>query len=122
MGHNVNLECEFRYESAHMLPKVPAGHKCGTMHGHSYVLTVIVRGPVREDGFVIDFSVIKDAVNPIIKQLDHQTLNYIDGLANPTVENQLVWIWERLSASLFLHELRLRETATNTASYFGPDE
>jgi 6-pyruvoyltetrahydropterin/6-carboxytetrahydropterin synthase len=122
IGHVVNLESLFRYESAHMLPAVPPGHKCGVMHGHSYQLTVVVRGPVRSDGFVIDFSEIKDAVNPLIKQLDHHTLNDIDGLSNPTVEAQLVWLWERLDSLPHLWELRLRETANNSASYFGPYE
>lgn len=115
----VDLACEFRYESAHQLPCVPPGHKCGVMHGHSYHLTVIVSGPVREDGFVIDFSDVKDAVAPLIKLLDHQTLNEVEGLGNPTVEIQLVWLWERLKDQLPLKELRLRETANNSASYFG---
>lgn len=120
IGRIVTLESLFRYESAHMLPKVPAGHKCGVMHGHSYELTVVVRGPIREDGFVIDFTDIKDAVNPLVKQLDHQTLNDIEGLSNPTVEAQLVWLWDHLSSLTYLWELRLRETANNSASYLGP--
>lgn len=122
IGQTVHLECVFRYESAHMLPKVPTGHKCGVMHGHSYKLTVVVRGPIRDDGFVIDFSDVKDAVNPLIRQLDHQTLNHIEGLSNPTVEAQLVWLWERLDSLPYLWELRLQETANNSASYFGPYE
>lgn len=117
----VELECEFRYESAHRLPLVPAGHQCGRMHGHSYHLTVVVSGPVLNDGFVADFADIKDIVGVIVKQLDHHTLNDIPGLDNPTVEIQLVWIWERLYRALpaKLVELRLRETANNTATYRG---
>lgn len=118
----VELACEFRYESAHKLPLVPPGHKCGVMHGHSYHLTVVVNGPVQDDGFVCDFSVVKEHVEPIIKELDHQTLNDIQGLDNPTVENQLVWLWNRLVALPNLWELRLRETANNSASYFGTGE
>ncbi len=116
----VELSCIFRYEAAHSLPLVPNGHQCGRLHGHSYELTVVIRGPVRSDGFVVDFAVVKDAVNPLIKTLDHYTLNDIDGLWNPTVENQLVWLWEKLVDKVpHLHELRLRETANNSASYFG---
>jgi 6-pyruvoyltetrahydropterin/6-carboxytetrahydropterin synthase len=50
---------------------------------------------------------------------DHQCLN--DLLANPTVELQLVWIWEQLQPTLggLLYELTLRETARNSATYRG---
>ena len=114
----VEIACQFTYEAAHWLPKVPPGHQCGRMHGHSYRLTVIVSGPVRDDGFVIDFADVKAAVNPVIEQLDHHTLNDVSGLENPSVENQLVWLWEQLSA-LPLSELRLQETRNNSATYRG---
>jgi 6-pyruvoyltetrahydropterin/6-carboxytetrahydropterin synthase len=39
---------KFSFESAHRLPNVPAGHKCGRMHGHSYRVTVYVKGSVME--------------------------------------------------------------------------
>lgn len=117
----VELECEFRYEAAHRLPLVRPGHQCGRMHGHSYHLTVVTSGPVADDGFVADFADIKDIVGALVKQLDHHTLNDIAGLDNPTVEIQLVWLWERLAHALpaRLIELRLRETANNTATYRG---
>ena len=117
--HIVELSCDFRYEAAHWLPLVPDGHQCGRMHGHSYKLTVVVRGPVGLDGFVVDFADVKSVTNPVVKGLDHQCLNEIDGLDNPSVENQLVWLWERLSKVPYLHELRLQETANNGAAYRG---
>lgn len=117
----VQLECEFRYEAAHRLPFVPRGHQCGRMHGHSYHLTVVVDGPVDDTGFVCDFADIKGIVGALVKQLDHYTLNDVAGLENPTVEIQLTWIWQRLVKALpaRLVELRLRETANNTAVYRG---
>lgn len=115
----INLECEFRYESAHWLPNVPEGHQCGRMHGHSYHLTVTVSGPIQDDGFVMDFADVKDIVGVLIKQLDHHCLNDIPGLRNPTVENQLVWFWDRLEPALPITELRLRETSNNSATYRG---
>jgi 6-pyruvoyltetrahydropterin/6-carboxytetrahydropterin synthase len=114
----VELACDFAYESAHWLPMVPQGHQCGRMHGHSYVLTVIVSGEVRPDGFVVDFADVKDVVNPLVKQWDHHCLN--DFMENPTVEHQLVLLWDALKGPLpGLAELRLRETAKHTATYRG---
>lgn len=114
-----DIHTRFRYESAHHLPMVPPGHKCGRQHGHSYHLTVTMRGPVREDGFVMDFAEVKDLVEPLIKQLDHHNLNDIPGLENPTVELQLVWLWDRIEHPL-LFELHLQETDNNSATYRGP--
>jgi 6-pyruvoyltetrahydropterin/6-carboxytetrahydropterin synthase len=114
----VDLLCEFRYEAAHQLTGVPADHQCARLHGHSYHLTAVISGSVDpETGFVADFAVIKNAIRPIVDELDHRTLNEI--IENPTVENQLVWLWERIADHADISELRLRETATNSATYRG---
>lgn len=112
----MRITCEFHYDSAHRLPRVPEGHKCGRLHGHTYHLTVTVDGPVGGDGFVVDFADVKAAVKPVIAQLDHHYLNDIDGLENPTVENQLPWIWDRIDLP-GLCQLRLQEGMGNAALY-----
>lgn len=112
------LSCEFHYDSAHYLTEVPPGHKCGRLHGHTYHLTVTVDGPVRDDGFVIDFAELKAAVKPVLNHLDHYCLNDVAGLENPTVENQLVWLWERIDLPA-LYELQLREGESNNCVYRG---
>lgn len=112
----MDISAEFHYDSAHYLPNVLVGHKCGRMHGHTYILTVTVRGPVREAGFVVDFADIKAAVDPVIAQLDHYLLN--DVIPNPTVECQLIWLWERIGLPN-LYELALREGLANAASFRG---
>lgn len=114
----MRLSCEFHYDSAHFLQKVPEGHKCGRMHGHTYRLTVTVDGPVGDDGFIMDFADIKKTVGPIIKQLDHHLLNDIPGLENPTVEIQLQWLWNRINLDN-LAELTLYEGLNNSATYWG---
>ncbi len=37
---------EFAFDSAHRLPNVPPGHKCGRLHGHTFNVALHVRGPV----------------------------------------------------------------------------
>src|ERR1700749_243950 len=44
------LERTYRFEAAHFLPKVPAGHKCARMHGHSYSIEVGVEGGGAAEG------------------------------------------------------------------------
>lgn len=92
------ISCEFHYDSAHYLPYVPPGHKCGNLHGHTYRLIVTLEGDVRNDGFVVDFADVKRAVAPLVKALDHRLIN--DVIPNPTVEVQLEWFWDHLKPTL----------------------
>ena len=57
---------EFTFESAHRLPHVPAGHKCGRLHGHSFRVEIAVAGSVDPHlGWVLDFADLKEAFRPI---------------------------------------------------------
>ncbi|QGZ50987.1 6-carboxytetrahydropterin synthase QueD [Streptomyces sp. QHH-9511] len=112
---------EFSFEAAHRLPRVPEGHKCARLHGHSYKVTVHVEAPVDEElGWVMDFGDIKQAFKPIDAQLDHYYLNDIDGLDNPTSENLARWIWDRMITELpRLSAITVRETCTSGCTYRG---
>lgn len=69
----MRLSKEFRFEASHVLPKHPG--KCSRLHGHSWVLTVSVEGPVtKESGFVMDYADISAMVKPLIDRLDHRHL------------------------------------------------
>lgn len=111
----------FRIEAAHRLPNVPPGHKCGRLHGHSFEISVHVEGPVGEQtGWVRDFADIKQAFAPIDQQLDHNYLNDIEGLENPTSENLAIWVWQRLKPALAnLSQVAVKETCTAGCIYRG---
>jgi 6-pyruvoyltetrahydropterin/6-carboxytetrahydropterin synthase len=111
----------FRFESAHRLPNVPDGHKCGRLHGHSYAVDVHVAGPLGErSGWVMDFGDLAAAFAPLDDALDHRYLNEIPGLENPTSENLARWIWDRLKPSLpALRRIVVRETCTTGCIYEG---
>ena len=102
---------EFRFEAAHRLTKFPKDHKCHRLHGHSYRVRVSVRGVVdQETGIVLDFAEISAAWKPLFGELDHQYLNSIPGLENPTAENLAVWIWRKLSVTLQVLAVEVWET------------
>ena len=111
----------FTLESAHRLPHVPAGHKCARLHGHSFRVEVHVSGPVDpQQGWVMDFADLKAAFAPLYAQLDHQYLNDVPGLENPTSENLARWIWLRLKPALpALSEVAVHETCTSGCRYRG---
>jgi 6-pyruvoyltetrahydropterin/6-carboxytetrahydropterin synthase len=111
----------FGFESAHYLPKVPKGHKCGRMHGHSFRCEIGVEGPIDPDtGWVMDYADIKKAFKGVEALLDHNCLNEIEGLENPTSEVIARWIWIRLKPVLpGLAVVILHETCTARCEYRG---
>jgi|TARA_A100001518_G_C1157180_1_gene13411 6-pyruvoyltetrahydropterin/6-carboxytetrahydropterin synthase len=96
-------------------------------HGHNYELIVSVTGNINEEtGFVMDLKVLKDLIKTEIEDyLDHKNLN-VDILEfknlNPTAENIVVFIWQKLKSKLENHlslEVVLYETPRNFVSYKG---
>lgn len=112
---------EIRFEAAHRLPNVPAGHKCSRLHGHSFSVEIHVRAAIGEQsGWVMDFADLDSAFRPLYEQLDHNYLNDIPGLENPTSEILAKWIWDRLAPNLpGLSSVVLRETCTSGCIYRG---
>lgn len=108
---------EFTFEAAHKLPHVPAGHKCGRLHGHSFRAQVHVAGPLHPHaGWVMDYADIKAVVKPVIARLDHCYLNDIPGLENPTSEVIAEWLWHELKPVLpQLCRIIVNETCTSGA-------
>lgn len=95
----VQLWRRFRFQSAHRLPNVPLGHKCGRMHGHGFEAVV----HAWQDGAgtaPIDHDTLDAVWAPLHMQLNYQCLNEIDGLDNPTSENLSAWIWAKLQPEL----------------------
>ena len=117
----MELRKTFQFEAAHRLPRVPAGHKCARLHGHSFVVEVVVEGPVDPHlGWVMDYADLKAAFRPLYEQLDHNYLNDLPGLENPTSEHVARWIWERLKPVLpLLKEVVIAETCMSRCVYRG---
>lgn len=111
---------EFQFDAAHLLPHVPAGHKCARLHGHTYRVEVHISGPVSPaSGWVADFGDISSAFAPVHAELDHHYLNDVPGLENPTSEVLAQWIWARLATTLPLSAVIVRETCTSGCIYRG---
>ena len=113
---------DFTFEAAHRLPMVPPEHKCARLHGHSFAVTLHVRGEIDEElGWFMDFADLEAAFRPAYDELDHHYLNEIPGLENPTSENLARWIWGRVAPALpGLSKVVVRETCTSGCIYEGP--
>jgi 6-pyruvoyltetrahydropterin/6-carboxytetrahydropterin synthase len=112
---------QFSFDAAHFLPNVPEGHKCRSLHGHTYHLTIFVEGDVSADtGWVVDFNELKSVVQPVVDRVDHAFLNDIPGLENPTSENFSMWLWNMIKPFLpSLKKIELKETSTSGVIYEG---
>jgi 6-pyruvoyltetrahydropterin/6-carboxytetrahydropterin synthase len=115
---------EFQIESAHLLPNLPIGHKCRRLHGHSFRIIVSIEGEVDPElGWVMDYADISDAFKPVFDMLDHNYLNDVAGLDNPTSENIARWVWQKLITTLpQLYSIEVRETCNSMCIYFGDSE
>jgi 6-pyruvoyltetrahydropterin/6-carboxytetrahydropterin synthase len=97
--------------------------KCANLHGHNYVLEVVVAGQIDPaTGYVFDLKQLSDVIcRRVIQDVDHRNLNtdvpWLAGLI-PTAENLAVAFWERLQSELpegSLRSVRLWETDKNWA-------
>jgi 6-pyruvoyltetrahydropterin/6-carboxytetrahydropterin synthase len=95
--------------------------KCANLHGHNYVLEVVVAGPVDQTtGYVFDLKRLSDVISrQVIQDVDHKNLNtdvpWLEGRI-PTAENLAVAFWERIGSELpegMLRSVRLWETDKN---------
>ena len=99
IGPFVTIAKRFDFDAAHRLPNVPDGHKCGRMHGHTYVVELQFSGvPNPHTGMLFDYADIAALWAPLNARLDHYTLNDIPGLENPTTEVLVHWMLRELKA------------------------
>ena len=83
-------------DCAHFLPGHP---KCGSLHGHTYKVELVVEGKV-ENGMVIDFGDLKTAAREVLAEFDHKSWN--DFIAYPSVENICELLNSRLHERIVL--------------------
>lgn len=89
---------DFQFEAAHFLPSAPQGHPNSRIHGHSFRARVWIEGePAPDTGLVFHFDDLSAAIAECQDALDHRLLNEVEGLAKPTLELIVLWLWNRLS-------------------------
>ena len=50
------------------------GNICESIHGHNYRVKCEVVGPLDENGYVVDFIALRDALTEIVGRLDHHVV------------------------------------------------
>ena len=116
-----------RIEASHQLPNHDG--KCRNLHGHTWTITVEVRGTELQhggpkDGMLVDYADLSDMMKYHVEVLDHRHLN--DVLENPTSENLayklycdiLAFVKEK-SCRCTLSRVIVSETQDSQAEYCG---
>lgn len=113
----------FTFNSSHQIHHHKG--KCKNLHGHTYKLEVVIKGTLHtegpNEGFIIDFSDLKDIVEAnIIAPYDHQHLNTFFPI--PTAELMVKAFYDvivqelvRRGDSCQVERVRLWETPTSWA-------
>ena len=86
----MQLICKQKFAAAHQLPNYPGD--CAKLHGHTWGVEVRIEGDIQENGMVIDFRDVKQALKTFLP--DHEYLN--DWLPNPTAENLAQYLYSKL--------------------------
>ncbi len=113
------LKQHFQIESARFLPHLPPSHPCSRLHGHSFKIVLTLRGGLDPHiGWVIDYNDIQRLMQPLLSQIDHQELNKVPGLENPTSELIAKWIYDQLLPQLpQLVQVSVMETSLTECHY-----
>jgi 6-pyruvoyltetrahydropterin/6-carboxytetrahydropterin synthase len=102
----------YTFYCAHRLPRVPFGHKCGNMHGHSFEVMLQAQDTSAD--------ALDAAWSPLHIQLNYTCLNDLTGLENPTSEVLSSWIWQQLQPNLpSLQRVTVFETTSCGAEFDG---
>lgn len=96
---------EFTFDAAHHLHAYDG--KCKNLHGHTYKVVFGISGKPDEVGVTVDFGTIKQIWKEEIEgYLDHRYLNETLPPMNTTAENMVVWLFEKMEASMALGRYR----------------
>jgi len=123
MSGKLEITKSFTFEAAHHFRQMPEGHPYRRLHGHSFVAEITLSGPPdSEMGWVTDFAEVDRALDGVRNRLDHNLLNEIEGLENPSLENLAMWIARQLRPILpALTRVTVRRPSCGEACTFIPE-
>lgn len=84
---------------------------CARIHGHNWKIQAEVSAQALDNmGIGVDFKDLKAALKEVTNILDHQYINEISPFdtINPTAENMVAWMFEKLKVMINNDTLTLR--------------
>lgn len=114
---------QFHFSASHQLTSLPPSHKCSRLHGHNYVVELILSSPtLNQHGFVEDYADLAPFAAFVAAKCDHRHLNEF---LQPATAEKLAWyLWHIARSQWPRHDLvvRVSETPGTWAVYSGEDD
>lgn len=89
----------FYFDAAHTLDRKIEAEGSARIHGHTYRCEVAVTGEPDASGMVVDLGLLRQLLDGLRANLDHQLLDDVPGLGAPTLENLCRFVVERTHAA-----------------------
>ena len=114
------VRVEGDFAAAHFLTRYHG--KCEHLHGHNY--RVMAFGDTLDNGgMLVDFAVFRKALNEVLNELDHTSLNdhpyFSDG--TPSAEKIAYYVFTKIkekNSEIPLYRVDVFETEKSRASFF----
>ena len=109
---------QFHFSAAHQLTLLPDEHPCRRMHGHNYIVEVVLeRKELDPRGFVVEYHDLAPIKSFIDDNLHHRNLNEVMPYP-PTSENIARYLYDTFKPDFpALSKVRVSETPRTWAEY-----
>jgi 6-pyruvoyltetrahydropterin/6-carboxytetrahydropterin synthase len=120
----ISISLRAHFDAAHQLD-LPYDSPCNRPHGHRYEVEVTASAEQLERGMVIDYNVLKSAID----EFDHRDLNALPHFCDaklPTTAENIAHVLARVlqakvGSRVSIDEVTVRETADTAARWRKPD-
>lgn len=123
---------QFKFSASHALFRLPDGHKCRRLHGHNYVVEVVLQGEELDTyGFVRDYGELDRFAGWLNAVFDHRHLNDVlktefvgsfQMSESPSAELLARYMYDAWIESYpDLHAIGISETPNTWAWYIRPE-
>ena len=114
------VKIETHFSAAHHLLNYRG--ECENQHGHNWKVEVFVQGEDLDQAkILVDFKVLKQAVNEVINYLDHSDLNTLLEFKDVSPSSEMIaqYVYQRMKEKFFnVSKVSIWETPTSCASYW----
>lgn len=109
----------FEFSASHVIGGLPDDHPCSRLHGHNYVVEVVLEGADLDSvGFIRDYRELSALKSHIDETIDHRHLNDVMGHDRTTAEALAKWLYDWCAAKWpETAAVRVSETPRTWAEY-----
>ena len=110
---------EFHFSASHRLDHLPENHPCYRLHGHNYVVELVLRSDkLNSDDFVLDYGELEQFRQIIDDELDHRHLNDVLPVTT-SAECLAEWLFGRAKGFWpeLVYAVRVSETPKTWAEF-----